>query len=103
MQTNESTQVTHKLMGLPSPKELKALYIRFEFDRTRIAAHLGITTARLNRLKKDLLGNCVLPSTNSYRRQFNEVQWFTTKYAEWAHIPKRECKGNSTDIEVSDD
>lgn len=97
-----SKQVTHRLMGLPTPTELKALYIKYEFDRTKIATHLGITTTKLNAIKKDLLGNCTLPSTNSYRRQFNEVQWFTTKYAEWTHIPKRTCKGNSTDIEVDD-
>lgn len=103
MQTNKDKQVTYKLLGLPTPSELKALYIKYEFDRNAIAKHLGITTTKLNRLKKDLLGNCELPSTSSYRRQFNEVQWFTTKYAEWTHVPKRPCKGNSTDMEVDND
>lgn len=94
-------EVTNKLSGLPSAEELQALYIKFEFDRGRLSKHLGISKAQLNSMKKKLLGNCEMPSYPTYQRQFNEVQWYTTKYAEWTHIPKKECKGNSSDESIN--
>lgn len=90
-------EVTNKLTGLPTAEELKALYIKHDFDRKRLAKTLNMSQSQLLRLKKKLLGDCVMPSYPSYMRQYNEVQWYTTKFAEWTHIPKHVCKGNSTD------
>jgi hypothetical protein len=92
----DTTDVTNKLTGLPSAEELKKLYIEKEFDRNVIAHHLGMTGAQLNRFKKKVLGDCVLPSYPSYMRQYNEVNWYTGKHAEWTHVkPATRCKGNS--------
>lgn len=94
----QALDVTNKLTGRPTADELKALYIKFDFDRKRLAKHLNMSESTLLRFKNKMLGDCVLPSTSSYMRQFNEVQWYTTKFAEWTHIPKRQCKGNASDI-----
>lgn len=89
-------EVTNKLTGLPTAEELKKLYIEQNFDRLVIAKHLGMSIGQLNRLKKKLLGDCVLPSYPSYMRQYNEVKWYTMKHASWTHVaPSIECKGES--------
>jgi hypothetical protein len=97
MNTN-TDDVTNKLTGLPTAEELKQLYINQNFDRLVIAKHLGMTIAQLNRFKKKMLGDCVLPSYPTYMRQYNEVTWYTGKHAEWTHVkPATICKGNSND------
>src|SRR5574343_597413 len=94
---NSIDDITNKLSGLPTAEELKALYIQFEFDRKRLATHLGISCAELLRMKKRLLGNCVLPRSSSYIRHYNEVQWYTFHHAEWTHVHKAHtCIGNSS-------
>ena len=94
----ELAEVANKLTGLPTAEELKALYIRFDFDRKRLAEHLKISTIQLLRMKKQLLGNCTLPNTGTYKRHYADHQWYTRQYAEWAHPPKySKCFGNSTD------
>jgi hypothetical protein len=90
--------VTNKLKGLPTDEELKALYIRFNFDRKALAAHLGMTTQQLLTLKKQLLGNDTLPPSKSYVKHMYQHQWFTYWHAEWTHPPKsKQCVGNRND------
>jgi hypothetical protein len=91
----EIDDVTSRLVGLPTSEELKNLYLEYQFDRRKIAEHLGVTTPQLLKLKKKLLGECKLPPHSTYSNYFNDTRWFTGAYAEWTHPPKNPtCRGN---------
>jgi folate-dependent tRNA-U54 methylase TrmFO/GidA len=86
----QAYEVANKLKGLPTRASLKKAYLQYDFDRKRVAEHFNINTDQLNRYKKKLLGEALLPTHASYVRQWNEVQWFTGCFPEWTHVAKRD-------------
>lgn len=93
MMTEEQLQayeVANHLKGLPTRETLKAAYLKYDFDRPKVAEHFRITVAQLNRIKKALLGDAELPPGPTYVRQWNEVKWYTGKFPEWTHIPRND-------------
>lgn len=82
----QAYEVANKLKGLPTRESLKEAYLQFNFDRKAVADHFHISVARLNAIKKKLLGPDDLPSSPSYIRQWNEVNWYTRAFPKWTHI-----------------
>ena len=93
----QAYEVRNKLKGLPTRETLKEAYIKFDFNRTLVAAHFHITPQRLNAIKKKLLGDEILPSGPAYIRQWNEVKWYTGAYPTWTYVSPSDRKNKGSE------
>jgi len=83
MVADEVLQVAHVMNGMPSQQGLADLYIKYGFNRRKVADHLGITPGRLSTIQKHYFGKTKLPRPDNYNTLIQEIRWHKQSFPAW--------------------